>query len=258
MARLTTHSIGARLEGLSSTVLLAAILLILCGLTTDAQNNRAAVKIDEYSGELRYEDEIARLDNAVFTQLKKEPASRVYIIGYGLPGTARRHVMRAYLYSTNVRDVDAARVVPIVGGYRKQETVELWLVPDGAAPPSPSPPASSERETDAARKYDEFILQGEWFYYQKEPVLLDGFAERLNAESESLGYLVVHKMRGIRCEYCYFYGRELKYAAELKRYLVEKHKIAPSRIRIINRGYGESRMELWLVPQGASLPKSGR
>ncbi len=92
---------------------------------------------------------------------------------------------------------------------------DFGLFPKGAAAPIPSP-AFVEQTFDVARKYDDFSLDGEWFNYQNDPILLDGFADILKSNPELRGYIVLHKRRGLRCEYCYFQGRELKFAAELK------------------------------------------
>ena len=234
--------------------LLAVFLLATGHAPAFAQAHRTTRKIDEYSGDRRYEDEIARLDYALSLEAVKEPHARLYIIGYGLPGTARRRVMRAYSYVVKTRGVDASRAVPVVGGYREEQAVELWVVPEGDSAPVPSPSAPVGGAANVARKYDEFILQGEWFYHQKEPVLLDGLADVLKMEPASRGHIVVYKGRGPRCEYCYFQGRELSFAKEQKQYLVKKHRIAPSRIKIVDGGHGWSTMEYWIVPRGVRPP----
>jgi hypothetical protein len=48
-------------------------------------------------------------------------------------------------------------------------------------------------------------------------------------------------------------------AAKEKEYLVSKHNIAPSRIVIIRAGrVGGGRIQLWVVPGGAKLPRAKR
>jgi hypothetical protein len=39
----------------------------------------------------------------------------------------------------NTRGVDPGRIVTVDGGYREDMTVELWIVPSGATPPTASP-----------------------------------------------------------------------------------------------------------------------
>jgi len=221
---------------------------------TFAQDKPTARKIDEYSGDYRYEDESARLDHALNMELEKEPSARLHIIGYGLPGTARRRAMRAYGYYVESRGVNPGLVVPVVGGYREEEAVEIWIVPEGASAPVPSPPASANGEANVARKYDEFQLQGEWFAYQKESMLFDGLAGVLKAEPGARGYIVVYKGRKPRCEYCYFQGKELSFANKQRRYLAREHQIDPSRVRIVDGGYEWSSIEVWIVPRGVRSP----
>ena len=232
-------------------VFLAIILPLLMSYSVFSQDEPTAQKVDEYVGDYRYEEEISRIDSAL-TNLKSN--DRLHIIGYGLSGTARRRVMRAYDYAVKARGIDSKRIVPVLGGFIDKQTVELWIVPEGAAVPVPSP-VFVEQTFDVARKYDDFSLEGEWFSFQNESVLLDGFADILKLNSELRGYIVVHKRRGLRCEYCYFQGKELKFAADLRQYLVEEHNITSSRIKVIDKGFdGSERVELWVVPKGKRFP----
>ena len=215
-----------------------------------SQNKRTAQKVDEYSGDYRYEDEIARIDAglAVLT-----PSDYLYIIGYGLPGTARRRARRIYDYIVQTHRIDSTRVVPVVGGFLDEQAVEFWVVPQGADPPV-AMPAFTGQIFDVARQYDDFLLEGEWFAHQNDSILLDGFADILKSNPKLRGYLIVHKRRGRRCEYCYFQGKELKFVSNLRRYLVETRHIALPRIKVLDKGFGnDGRVELWLVPKDKCL-----
>jgi hypothetical protein len=98
-------------------------------------------KFDEY-GNIRFNDEKARLDNYAI-QLQNEPGSQGYIIAYGgrrgVAGEAQARADRAKNYLVNTRGLEAGRLVTVDGGYREDLTVELWIVPTGANPPSASP-----------------------------------------------------------------------------------------------------------------------
>jgi hypothetical protein len=95
-------------------------------------------KFDEY-GNINRDDEKARLDNFAI-QLQQEQDAQGYVIVYGgrrsRPGDAQKRADRAKDYLINVRGIDARRVVTLVGGARQALTVELWIVPTGATPPS--------------------------------------------------------------------------------------------------------------------------
>lgn len=98
-------------------------------------------KFDEY-GNIRFNDEKARLDNYAI-QLQNSPGSQGYIIAYGgrrgVAGEAQARADRAKNYLVNTRGIEAGRLVTVDGGYKEELTVELWIVPTGANPPTASP-----------------------------------------------------------------------------------------------------------------------
>lgn len=97
-------------------------------------------KIDEY-GSIRFSDEKARLDSFA-VELSNEPTARGYLVCYGgrrgCRGEAQRRCARARSYLVNTGGFDASRVVAVAGSYRDDLTVELYLIPTGTRPPSPS------------------------------------------------------------------------------------------------------------------------
>jgi len=109
--------------------------------TTTLQVKAIARKFDEY-GNIAFNDEKARLDNFAI-QLQNEPGAQGYIIAYGgrrgRTGEAQARADRAKDYLVNTRGLDPGRVVTVDGGYREDLTVELWIVPTGATPPTASP-----------------------------------------------------------------------------------------------------------------------
>jgi hypothetical protein len=98
-------------------------------------------KIDEY-GNIRFNDEKARLDNYAI-ELQNDPTSQGYLICYGgrrgRAGEAQRRCDRAKDYLVTTRGIDSSRIVTVDGGYKEELTVELWIVPSGATPPTASP-----------------------------------------------------------------------------------------------------------------------
>jgi hypothetical protein len=91
---------------------------------------------DEY-GNIRFNDEKARLDNYAI-QLQNEPTAQGYIIAYGsCDGEGQTRGNRAKDYLVNTRGIDAGRLVVVDGGCMPELKVQLWIVPQGATPPTP-------------------------------------------------------------------------------------------------------------------------
>jgi len=88
------------------------------------------------------DDQKARLDNLA-VELQNDPTTRAYIIAYGGRTSPLRQVerlmSRARDYLTTQRGIDASRLVVVNGGFREEDSVELWIVPSGAAPPRATP-----------------------------------------------------------------------------------------------------------------------
>jgi hypothetical protein len=98
-------------------------------------------KFDEFPN-IKFNDEKARLDNYAI-QLQSEPRAQGYILVYpgprDRPGDAQKRANRARDYLVNTRGIDGGRVFILTGGQRPAQTIELWLVPNGATPPTPAP-----------------------------------------------------------------------------------------------------------------------
>ncbi len=98
-----------------------------------------AALADEF-GEIAADKEKERLDNAAFRAA--ELNDRLSVIVY-----AGRTSVRGYTYSALKRigselvktGLRPDRVVTTDGGFREQPAVELWIVPDGAEQPKPTP-----------------------------------------------------------------------------------------------------------------------
>jgi hypothetical protein len=89
-----------------------------------------------------FDDQKARLDN-LGIELQNDPSTTTYIIAYAgrtsRNGQAERLMARAKDYLTAKRGVDPARIITLNGGYREEDCVELWIVPQGATPPQATP-----------------------------------------------------------------------------------------------------------------------
>ena len=75
--------------------------------------------------------------------MQNDPSTTSYIIAYGgrtSPiGQVEMLMKRARDYLTNERAIDGSRLVIVNGGFREGDSVELWLVPRGAATPRATP-----------------------------------------------------------------------------------------------------------------------
>jgi hypothetical protein len=89
-----------------------------------------------------FDDQKARLDNLA-VELQNDPSTRAYILAYGgrmSPlGQVEKLMSRSRDYLITQRGIDASRIVVVNGGFREEDSVELWLVPSGAAAPRPTP-----------------------------------------------------------------------------------------------------------------------
>ena len=89
-----------------------------------------------------FDDQKARLDNLA-VELQNDPSTHAYVIAYGGRNSPLAQVemlmKRARDYMVDKRNIDASRLVIVNGGFREQDSVELWVVPAGAAAPRATP-----------------------------------------------------------------------------------------------------------------------
>ena len=112
---------------------------------------RPPTKFDEY-GNIRFNDEKARLDNYAI-QLQNDPTSSATILVYGsCEGEAQQRGDRAKDYLVNTRGIEAGRITVVDGGCRSDLTVQLWIVPQGATAPAPDT-AGAISPCPACKKY---------------------------------------------------------------------------------------------------------
>jgi PEGA domain len=111
-------------------------------------------RFDEFPS-LTHDDDKARFDNLAI-ELQNNPGATGYIIAYSgrrsRPGEADRMGARAVEYLTTMRGISRSRLVFVNGGYRESNTFELWLVPQGAEAPRPTPTAGPSEPTAAPRR----------------------------------------------------------------------------------------------------------
>ncbi|MEA3013042.1 MAG: hypothetical protein QOD42_1587 [Sphingomonadales bacterium] len=109
-------------------------------------------RFDEFPS-IAFDDDKARLDNLAI-ELQNNPGAIGYVVAYAgrgsRAGEADRMGRRAVDYLTTARGIGRGRLVFINGGHRESNTFELWVVPQGAEPPRPTPTVSAEQARPAA------------------------------------------------------------------------------------------------------------
>lgn len=100
-----------------------------------------AKRFDEFPS-IAHDDDKARLDNLAI-ELQNNPGATGYVIAYAgrnsRAGEADRMTKRAADYLTTTRGLSRDRLVFVNGGRRESNSFELWIVPQGAEPPRPTP-----------------------------------------------------------------------------------------------------------------------
>ncbi len=119
-----------------------------CRQTAQAQTGvivqelrQPAKRFDEFPS-VAFDDDKARLDNLAI-ELQNNPTATGYIIAYSgrrsRAGEADRMNARAADYLVNTRGISRNRIIVLNGGWRENNSYEIWLVPQGAEPPRPTP-----------------------------------------------------------------------------------------------------------------------
>jgi hypothetical protein len=97
-------------------------------------------RFDEF-GDIPFNDEKARLDNFGIA-LQNDPTATGYVIVYPGRASKRRevhyHFGRVIDYLVNTRQIDKGRFKTLEGPKKDELRVELWVAPQGAAPPNPN------------------------------------------------------------------------------------------------------------------------
>jgi hypothetical protein len=235
-----------------------AICLCLLALTVGVmpqQNSSASRKFDEF-GDMIADDVMPRLDNFAL-ELGKHPNLTGYIIGHNgrhiLIGSFLRRLYGYQNYLVNTRRIDLRLVKVIEGGNKDHLTTELWLVPDGSAPPEPS--SEMKMDIKSPLKFDKFSMgigcEPEFTLDLYE--LNDGlkfYASALRENPDSRAWIIFYPNRRDRL------SKAAGIARQTKNLLTKEFHIEANRLltRVSNRRRTCMEAELWLVPPGAVLP----
>lgn len=223
----------------------------------------AAELIDSY-GKVGHCDLTARLDNLAII-LQNEPATKGYVIGYDLPdkrqGIADWNVRTARFYLINSRGIDASRIVAFRGGQKSDEEAltELWVVPEGAAPPVAAPSGNKYEDASFSGKFDSYVADEQIYREQVDmgtpsaDIAYTEFAEKLKQQAESVGYIVVRPSKSSAP------GAWRRIGRRDEQILSRSFNVEAQRLKTINGGTSgddETLVEFWILPKSA-LPPPG-
>ena len=149
-----TSSVNIDTVGLGGVTVTAKVIVTGISTTCPTEASRSsnvypegiicALPFDSY-GEIRFEDEEARLDNFVI-QLFNEKKAKGYIFVYAgrrtYEGEAAERLLRAKQYLVEKRKMSAERIVTVDGGYKEDLETTLIIAPQDAVPPVPMPTLS--------------------------------------------------------------------------------------------------------------------
>ncbi|HEX6185312.1 MAG TPA: PEGA domain-containing protein [Pyrinomonadaceae bacterium] len=113
-------------------------------------------RFDEFPS-IAFDDDKARLDNLAI-ELQNSPGATGYVVAYAgrgsRAGEADRMGKRALDYLTTARGISRDRLVFVNGGYREANSFELWVVPQGADAPRPTPTLTPEQAAPRRTRRD--------------------------------------------------------------------------------------------------------
>lgn len=240
-------------------------IYLIWGSAVTAQSIKAqtARKLDVYDDKIRSsEAEQAQLDN-FHVSLNEEPNARAHIIAYGgkedPPGKARRFALRARNYLVMSRGIVPSRIVTVVGGRRTEFAVELWLVPEGASPPVPTPTETEKDDPGDNLLFDSYNTGYDNFGNKSEDddARLGGFAAALKKEPRSWGCVIAYAETGddrMGMEWD-APGTALALARQVRRYLVQRSGLSASKVTAVDGGYSGRVVVLWLMRPRARFDK---
>lgn len=239
--------------------LLAALTFLLSNVgVTWSQGFNEARKYDEFSSRELSSDDISGHLYQFAQELLKNSRLRGYIVSYSEPLQSRgdylRHTYGVERYVEH-HGLDPRRVMVIDGGFRDRRATELWFVPEGVTPPKPTRQISAPfRNPGKAYLFDDACVDCEPAVNLDLHILDEGlefYAKALREEPRSRAYIIIYpNPRGSQRD-------AAKTANQMKKLLVNKYGIRPSRIVIMlgSRRKDNAEVECWIVPGGASPPK---
>ena len=140
---ITVDSSSVGEGSITATVSLGGVDPVCAGTTARSTtsvhlHDPRSVRLFSEFGYIDYMEEEARLDRFA-DELLKNPANKGIVIVYGhCLGLSEWYAENAKSHLVTQRGIQSDRIVTIDGGCREEKLIQLWVVPPGAAFPSPN------------------------------------------------------------------------------------------------------------------------
>ncbi len=240
-------------------VALCAVIVLSCAARAQARGREPrAAKLDEYVNQFTSCNAGAHLDNFAI-ELQNRPSVTGHILIYGPPGPQNSYGERAVKatknYLVDARGIEESRLhVVYAGRYEHMQEVltELWLVPEGAAPPPRAkfkPDFGFEGMFYERELWDgpEIVGDVEGWSYSTETALI-GLSELLSRRADARVYLVA-----------YHSGESAPGAwrrvTEKQTEQLRGYGVPAERVKVVFGGYAKDEsLQVWLLPANAPPP----
>jgi hypothetical protein len=225
------------------------VLLILSALVAGQSHSGAQAQKLETIPDTHADNEQAYLD-LLATSLTNNPQSRAYLVAYSKQGMPPGHFLRRIYgyqnYLVNMRGTEPNRITVIEGGTKDVLSTELWLVPNGAPPPTAD--SDLNLSPKLPTKFDVMFpdCQSEMTVYLEETDdSLRFYARALVANPNTVAKIVAFPGRGTSVAKIRRVASRAR-AALIKNYHIDGRRIVTSARR---QRRDCSQVELWLTEE---------
>jgi hypothetical protein len=136
------------MKGIRNIFILAfSFCLVLSAVGSSSASIQSRKLLEVRLHDYGWESDMAALD-LLSNELRRAADSRGYIIIYGARRGRRGEVQKRTTcmkgYMLERRGFRADQITIVHGGFRENAMMELWIVPQGACPPEPTPTVAPE------------------------------------------------------------------------------------------------------------------
>ena len=240
-----------------------ALALLSVACAAFARGQQEARRIDETERarcDLSEVPQVTDLTRPLFVELGRHPRARAAVVVHApRAGEGLSYALQVRRWLTEARGVAPERLLDIYGGPAPKKRLELWLVPEGAAPPRAAPPVAREGVT----LFDRYTFRDGESCDSGRELSLEVFAATLKCLPDWRGTVVVrphYNRRGAEshdADWSPPLTRRgaLRRAAVDRLHLVRQLGLGHARIRaVVGAPDRWAHAELWLVPPAKAAP----